>query len=295
MLTHAIDLRLPDLPPAVEGLRIAHLSDLHIGMRRPRHRRIMRELDSLDADLVLLTGDYMNKPGDEQSALGVMRQITACLHPRLGVFGCFGNHDSPSLRRRFSDLPVHWLNNAAHQFDDLPILLMGLESDGFRDPDSIALLADLDRQGLSHGHDTWEQEAKSEVRSPKSAANPKSEIRNRKSEISPRPLQLMLSHYPMYLPTVADMGVDLMFSGHTHGGQWRVPFAGPFYNSSDLPMTLSSGILRHRRTLCVVSRGLGETWLPIRLFCPPQLPVYTLHRGPLPGQHTDRLENVQPW
>jgi hypothetical protein len=105
----------------------------------------------------------------------------------------------------------------------------------------------------------------------------------------------MLSHYPMYLPTVADMGVDLMFSGHTHGGQWRVPFAGALYNSSDLPMFLSSGILRHRRTLCVVSRGLGETWLPIRFFCPPHMPLYTLHRGPLPGQHTDRLENVQPW
>jgi hypothetical protein len=97
------------------------------------------------------------------------------------------------------------------------------------------------------------------------------------------------------LPIAADMGFDLVLSGHTHGGQVRLPPRWSLYNSSDLPLHLTSGVLRHRDALCAVSRGLGETTLPIRLFSPAHLPVYTLRRGRLPGRHCAVTANVQPW
>ena len=106
---------------------------------------------------------------------------------------------------------------------------------------------------------------------------------------------MLLSHYPTYLPVAADLGVDVVFSGHTHGGQCRLARQVVPFNSCDLPMDLTAGLLRHRDTLCAVSRGLGETFLPLRVLCPPQLPVYTLRRGPLPGSPTQHVENVQPW
>jgi predicted MPP superfamily phosphohydrolase len=86
-----------------------------------------------------------------------------------------------------------------------------------------------------------------------------------------------------------------MFSGHTHGGQCRLPTGRALINSTDLPLRLTSGLLRHKNTICLVSRGLGEVHMPLRAFCPPQLPVYTLRVGPMHGQFTHRIENVLPW
>ncbi|NJL30313.1 MAG: hypothetical protein HC898_01045 [Phycisphaerales bacterium] len=108
-------------------------------------------------------------------------------------------------------------------------------------------------------------------------------------------LRLLLSHYPTYLPTASDLGADVMFSGHTHGGQMRLPWWGAMYNSSDLPLKLSAGVLRYRDTLAVVTRGLGETFIPLRIFCQPHWLVCTLKQGPLPGQGDRHIQNVIPW
>jgi predicted MPP superfamily phosphohydrolase len=106
---------------------------------------------------------------------------------------------------------------------------------------------------------------------------------------------MVLSHLPMTLPVLADLGVDVMLCGHTHGGQIR-PLPGcVIYNSTDWPLHLTSGLLRHQNTLCATSRGLGEAGLPLRVFCPPQLPLFTLRRGPLPGRHTLGIDNLQAW
>ncbi len=266
-----VPLTLPDLAPGLGGLRIAQISDLHVGRPRRRHERIIALVGELDVDFVFLTGDYMNVPGDEANAMAMLERLVPRLKPRLGVLGVFGNHDSWEIRRLCKDLPMRWLADECVAFADGAIHVIGFESHHHRHLDALAMLADMDRQGLTTAAQT------------------------RRGEEAPGPLRLVLSHYPMYLPTVADLGADVMFSGHTHGGQLRLPGHKALMNSSDLPLRLSSGILRHRRTLCAVSRGLGESWVPLRFFCRPHLPIYTLHRGPLPGSHTDHIENVNPW
>ena len=105
----------------------------------------------------------------------------------------------------------------------------------------------------------------------------------------------MLSHFPHYLPVAADLGIDILISGHTHGGQCRLPGGLALVNSSDLPLRLTSGILRHRNTVAVVSRGLREARLPLRLFCPPHLPIYTLRRGTPPGRYTNLVQIIERW
>lgn len=264
-LIQPVDLTLPQLPPELQGLRIAHLSDLHIARPRPRYRQLAAALSNMRIDLALFTGDYMSKGRHEEPAARVLAEICKPLRPRLGTFGVFGNHDSPEFRRRVEHLPVRWLNNQTYRCADVPLEIVGFEEDTEVEPDSVAALFDV--VGASTA------------------------LPGRCS----KSLRLFLSHYPGYMTVAADLGADIVFAGHTHGGQCRLPGGTPIINSCDLPLSLTSGIMRHRDTLAVVTRGLGEVHVPLRLFCPPQLPVYTLHQGPLPGRHSDHIQMIRRW
>jgi predicted MPP superfamily phosphohydrolase len=284
MLEH-VDLTLPDLPECLEGMTVAHVTDLHIDRHRRRHNRIYEALRGTETDLALFTGDYMNRLGDEAVTLEVMARLCGCVRARLGMLGVFGNHESKAMRRMLRRLPIRWLCDECCRPQGLPLEITGVDAKDNWPGDALALLENLGLpghagrghgNGVGHGHGGWQ------------GAGPG-------GAQEPRALRLMLAHYPGYLPTAADLGVDLVFSGHTHGGQCRIPPNRALHNSSDLPMHLTSGILRHRRTLCVVSRGLGESMLPLRLFCPPHIPVYTIRRGPLAGEATEAMVNLRPW
>jgi predicted MPP superfamily phosphohydrolase len=105
----------------------------------------------------------------------------------------------------------------------------------------------------------------------------------------------MLSHMPHFLGHAADMGMHAVFAGHTHGGQIRLPTGHALVNSTDLPLHLTSGLLRHRDTLAAVSRGVGVTRFPLRLFCPAHVPIYNLRRGPMPGEASQGIVCVRMW
>lgn len=266
-LIEAVGLNIPGLPDGLEGLRVVHLTDPHARWwRRRQQRRAAAELRLLRADLAVLTGDFVDREGDEQVGVQIMEEICDSLRCPLGVYGVFGNHDTPLARELMEKLPVRWLHNRCVQVEGLPLEILGFDTGPSRRPDVLTALETLKPRG-----------------------------RNGEARAENQNLRILLSHLPTYLPTASDLGVDLMFAGHTHGGQFRVPGWGPFFNSTDWPMALTSGVMRHRRTLCVVSRGMGEAGPPFRLFCPAHIPVCTLRRGPMPGRPTEQIENVMPW
>lgn len=269
-----LDLSLPAAPEALEGLRLAHITDLHVHGHTRRHRHIAAALKRLRPDLVVFTGDYVTRWRRHDAALEALDRLCAAVDPPRGMFGVYGNHDPPSLRQQFEQLPITWLNNAVHRFQDLPLEIWGADTQCQLGHDSLALAGQIAQR-------------------PDPAGRPLPEDphagRNR------RPLRLLLCHLPSFLPTAADLSADVMFAGHTHGGQIRLPGARALRNSTDLPLRLTAGVLRHRNTLCCISRGLGEVLLPLRLFCRPQLPVYTLRRGAMLGRYTDHIINVRSW
>ncbi|MCC6230936.1 MAG: metallophosphoesterase [Phycisphaerales bacterium] len=229
---------------------------------RPTPPTITDLLDALgqtETDLVVLTGDFMDRPGDEKTAMESLREVVAACHARLGIAGVVGNHDSGPLRERLAEVRgVRWLTRGAPVWDVMPELrLIGSE-----EPED--LLASV-------------------LASPAPGSGA---------------MTIGLIHYPSEIYTAADLGIPLVLAGHTHAGQFRVsPRLAP-HTSSDLPADLATGVLRLRQTLCAVSRGLGQAVIEARINCPPQAPVYVLRRGELPrigAADFNRLTMQEAW
>lgn len=248
----SFELTHPAVPESLDGLTILHVTDAHVRKGRPRTPTVERTLQALrhtPADVVVHTGDWMNYPGDEASALRTLEMFASAWRSRSGVFGTFGNHDSAEFRAAAVRVPgISWLGARGHEARPVP----GLRLLGFDEPED--LLGGM----LALGTRAQEIEA----------AEPE--------------LTIALVHYPTEIYPAADFGIPILLAGHTHGGQLRVtPRLAP-HTSSDLPHDLASGILRLRQTLCCVSRGIGNAIVEVRVNCPPQVPLFTLRRGALP-------------
>lgn len=267
-LLEPLDLMLPDLPQGLNGLRIAHLTDLHVRKSDRRFDRLLSRLAASRLDLLLLTGDYQDRTAPPEPALALLERLATEVKPTLGLFGVWGNHDSAKLRQASLELPIRWLVDEAVALESKPIDLLGL-SGGVHDeePDSVPLAISA-----------------AQLRDKAQAGE----------KPSPR-LRLLLAHHPHQLVTAADLGTDLMFCGHTHGGQVRIPPGIVVHHGTDLPLNMAAGLLRCRDTLGVVSRGLGESHLRLRLACPRQAIVCTLRTGPRPGSRTDGIDLIRGW
>jgi hypothetical protein len=268
----AFDLSLPTLPPELDGVTVLHVSDLHVrahvGGRRA-FRAILDALAATPADLVVLTGDYMDLPGHEQHALAALSLIAGAARPRVpaGLLGVFGNHDTLDFQAAAqAALPgIRWLDNAWLDLDlpgRGPLRVLGLSFP--EDPLAAALTMLLPRP---------------------SAPTP------------PPAFVLTLAHMPGVIFPAADLGLPLVLAGHTHAGQVRFSPRSAPHTSSDTPSHLASGVLRLRDTLLCISRGLGEAIFEhARLNCPRQMPRYTLRRAPLPHAEDPRqVSQIIPW
>jgi len=255
-----LELTCDRLPAALDGLRVVHMTDMHVRRPRRRHRRLCEELAGCAFDLLVMTGDYMHLRAHEAATLDVLRQVCEAAQPRLAIVGAFGNHDTPGLIRGAADLPVRWLFDGAWTSDRLPLTVLGLHyTERDREGDLTAALLD----------------------EPKPA--------------EPR-FRMLLAHEPTWLVPASQAGVDLMFAGHTHGGQVRLPGGRAILNQMRWPLAFTSGVMRLDRTTAVVSNGLGEGWFDhFRVLCPAHAPLITLRRSERPMEPDERLRMLHAW
>ncbi len=243
-----IELSVPRLPVAFDGLRIAHLSDLHLTYWNDRLSDWKRSLERLKCDLLVITGDLAHRAWLWRQTLPNVLRLLEGISPELGIYFILGNHDSPELGPALGQFGLRQLCNEA-------VILK-------RGGDRLALVGIAQHRRID------------------------TDIPAALSNVQADDFKLMLLHYPDLVHAAAAARVDVCLAGHTHGGQICYPDGRPIIRHDSLPREMCAGINRVDRTWLVVSRGMGKAALRVRMFCPPQMMVITLKRGPVTASAT---------
>ncbi len=227
-----VDAPVAGLPPALDGLHIGILTDLHHSalVSRQHITEAVQLLMAERPDMVALLGDYISWA--DRRYVSSCAEALGRLSAPLGVFTILGNHDDERAMPRAL---------AAQGFEVLLDARTDLQVRG----ETLALA----------GVRFWSRKDLRRVLAG-----------------SPRPV-ILLAHDPRRLSDASDLGVPLVLSGHTHGGQIVLPLVGAI---AARKYPIAEGLLVQRNSTLFVSRGVGTVLVPVRLNCPPEAAVVTL-------------------
>jgi len=267
---HRVDLPVSGLPPALNGMRIAQLSDIHIGsyMSAPEIRRAVQMANDLGGDLTVVTGDFLTGPGDPIEAC--INELSQLRVP-LGVWGCNGNHEAYAGAEALAAtlFMQHGMGHLRQQNVELiyrgqPFNLIGVDYERERPVWSrrpmLGSIAGLVRRDVPN---------------------------------------ILLSHNPNSFPRAAELGIEVQIAGHTHGGQVRVEILDHRFSPANFLTPYTAGLFQRplggwagrndeeawsqapntAPAALYVNRGLGTIGAPIRLGVPPEITLLTLRRA----------------
>ena len=238
----------PKLPPG-PPLKILHLADLHLERKTEREEELQRMIRELQPDLILFSGDFLNLSFTmDPVAWSDTRSLMAEWHPPLGVYAVSGSPpvDPPEV------LP-HLLEGFSH-IRCLHGEKVSLRHNGRR----------IDLVGVDCTHKPF-------LDGPK--------LLTALGSRPPDLFTILLYHSPDLAPQASAAGIDLMLSGHTHGGQVRLPGLGAVYASSLYGKRFEAGRYLVDRMILYVSRGIGMEGMGaprVRFLCPPEITLWEL-------------------
>ena len=241
---------VPGLPEELAGLRIAHLSDFHLGV--PSRGRRATELavawvEERRPDLVAVTGDLLTR----SSGAPLLHELTARLAAVAPTFLILGNHDFAISRDPFADRSPPLDLSPAHLLSDEG---MTVEVRGRR-----VYLAGADPRSR------WSQRRLQ----PEDLAVPPTDA----------DLRLLLLHYPRLVDRVPPDAFDLVLAGHMHGGQINLPYPGGRLHLAHLGARFTRGLYTLPAARMHVSAGLGTTFVPLRFAARPEATELVLARA----------------
>jgi predicted MPP superfamily phosphohydrolase len=228
LVTRRVSLR--GLLPELDGLRIVHLSDFHLGLPSRAERAVRRAVEwaaAREPDLVVVTGDLVARPRGEPILRELLRPLERC-------YAILGNHDLAISRDPFSE----------------PVYLHNLEP--------ATLLLDEGRMLDVRGKRVWI-----------AGLDPRSRWREPDLS-GEADLRILLSHFPNVIERLPDGAFDLVLAGHMHDGQICLPYPGGKLRLAHLTARHTYGLYRRGTTTMHVSAGLGTTFLPFRFFARPE-------------------------
>jgi len=265
-----VEIPIANLPPALDGMQVVQLSDIHLSGYMPRTevRRAVDMANELGSDLTVVTGDFITGAGDSLAdCIDEIRRLRA----PLGVWGCNGNHEiyaraEEEAQRLFGQAGLRLLRqeNAQLTFKGAQFNLIGVDyqrerTAGGRKVQALAQLQPLVRRDMPN---------------------------------------ILLSHNPNSFNRAAELGIELSLAGHTHGGQIQVEildhrlsparfitdyvaglYQRPLFAPSQTVVSqtyLPSLILQRPAASLYVNRGLGTVGAPVRIGVPPEITLLVL-------------------
>ncbi len=254
-----VDVPIANLPPQLDGLRIAQLSDIHIGDYMPP-REIARAVaiaNDLRPDISFVTGDFVSSEGDPLDAC--ITELSRLRAP-LGVWGCNGNHEiyagvEDEAERLFREKGMRLLRatNTVIEHHGGRFNLMGV---------------DYQRDHMTSGE-------------------PAGPMLHEIEHLIRRDMpNVLLSHNPNSFHRAAELGIELSLAGHTHGGQVKFEIVDHSISPARLISPFTAGLYRlpmngdrSQKAALYVNRGLGTLGLPVRIGVPPEITLLTLRRA----------------
>ena len=246
MRLRTLEVEVAGLPAELDGVRIVHLSDFHLGLPSRGARAVERGVAwarERDPDLVCLTGDLVSRPRGEAKLRALVRELPRC-------YAILGNHDLAISRDPFSK---------------------AVELDGAR-----AREARCSTKGSTSrcaGGPVWI-----------AGLDPRSRGREPRLQ-QDAALTILLSHFPSVLDRSAAEGFDLVLAGHMHDGQICVPYPGGKLRLAHPSARYTHGFYRRGGTVMHVSPGLGTTFVPFRFFARPEATELVLRSAPVHSGH----------
>ena len=235
------DIPIPGLPPEFEGYKILHFTDLHYGFLNPRLivKSIVNMANSAGADVIACTGDYVKKRNTKEELRVIWPELMR-LKARDGVYITLGNHD-------------HWA-------DHTEVLKLLEESGRSLRHKAVKIERNGKRIWFAGTGDLWED---------------KVGLDEALAGIPGDDCRIVLAHNPDTADINFSGRVDLMLSGHTHGGQVVLPLVGapilPVKNKE-----YSQGLVKGKNCNVFISRGIGASSIPVRFNCAPELALLKL-------------------
>ncbi len=226
---------LPGLPPELDGLRIAHLSDLHLGFPSRGTAAVERAVDWVEQrqpDLTLISGDLLSRRSGEPRLRELLARLPRCV-------AVLGNHDFALTRDPFS--------HPADVVDLAPAILLTDDSHTVELRGKRVQIVGVDPRSYRRRRSRPEQ-----------LADPEADLR------------ILLCHYPEVIDRIPTGTFDLVLSGHLHAGQICVPWPGGRLRLAHIRWTYIRGRYRRPTGTLHLSAGLGTTFVPFRFLARPE-------------------------
>ena len=241
------------IPESFQGFRIAQISDLHNTEIGEENVKLLEQIEKAEPDIIVITGDIIDSyHTDIEVSLAFVEKVVA-------IAPCYyvtGNHEARLSNEIYLDFEKRMTEYGVEVLHDEVILI---EREG-----EYISIAGLDDASFAAYHNGIIY------------SNLTNRIRDLYSEDG---FQILLSHRPELFESYVDAEVDLVFSGHAHGGQFRLPFVGGLAapNQGLFP-EYDAGIFSENGTNMVVSRGIGNSIIPVRINNRPEVVVVELSR-----------------